>query len=520
MQTEVKTFRDYLGIVKRRKKSIAVPVLIVFAISVLVSVLMPPTYKSTSTILIEEQEIPRDYIVSTVAGYAEQRLQTINQRVMSATKLLEIINKYHLYAELRKRRTNEEIIEKMRKDIKLETVSAEVDDPRVGRSSKVTIAFAISYYGRNAGTVQQIANVLASLYLEENLKVRGQQSEGAARFFQEEMQRVQGKMAELDGKLTAYKEKNITTLPDLAQNNLQEMSRAEQTVEQLTDQLRTLKEKESAFKTQLAGIPTDAEVQSKARLNELKVKLVNLKSRVSDQYPDVSKLKQEIEELEKKSGDPKRDTSIGKADNLSYVTIEAQLAGARSEIESVRRQIDASARKRDDYRRRINLSPRVEEGYKTLFIERTNFQAKYDDLMKKYMEANVSMGLEKGQMGERFTLIDPARLPEMPIRPNIPVFLLVGLVLGATTGGGLAAFCEVSDRTFHTAEALSRTLRVATVCGIPEILTPRVIARGVRKRRIIVISTVLVLIVTVLAFHFLVMDLDVLWARMQRRLSL
>jgi polysaccharide chain length determinant protein (PEP-CTERM system associated) len=523
MQTDVKNFRDYIEIVKRRKKSILLPTAIIFALAATLSLVMTPEYKSTSTILIEEQEIPRDYIVSTVAGYAEQRLQTINQRVMSATKLLEIINKYNLYSDLRKRKTNEEIIEKMRKDIKLETVSAEVDDPRAGRSAKVTIAFTISYVGVNPGTVQQISNVLASLYLEENLKVRGQQSEGAAKFFQEEMQRVQVKMADLDGKLAAYKERNVTTLPDLTQTNLQELYRVEQNTEQLNDQLKTLKEKEISLKTQLAGIPTDAETQEKTRLNELRVKLVNLRSRVSDEYPDVVKLKQEIAELEKKSRDKKQDVTagtVGKADNLSYVTIEAQLSGTRSEIESVKRQIDASVRKRDDYRRRIAVSPKVEEGYKALFIERTNTQAKYDDLMKKYMEANVAQGLEKGQMGERFTLIDPARLPETPVRPNIPVFLLAGLVLGVTAGGGFAAFGEASDKAAYTVDTLARTLSVPLLLGIPEIVSPREITRRKKRRNVIIIATVLLIIVAVVAFNYLVMDLDVFWAKLQRRLSL
>ncbi len=460
MQTEVKGFHDYVEIVKRRKKWIILSVLIVFAIAATVSLVMPSIYKSTSTILIEEQEIPHDYIVSTVAGYAEQRLQAINQRVMSATKLIEIINKYNLYSDRRKRWTNEEIIEKMRKDIKFETVSAELDDPRSGRS-KVTIAFTISYWGENPGTVQQISNVLASLYLEENLKVRGQQAEGAAKFFQEEMRNVQAKMADMDSKLAGYKEKNINSLPDLAQTNLQELNRLDQNVEQLNDQLKMLKEKEISLKTQLAGIPTDSELKEKTRLNDLRVSLNDLKSRFSDEYPDVIKMKQEIAELEKKSRDQKEDTA-----------------------------------------------------------QRTNLQAKYDDLMKKYMEANVAQGLEKGQMGDRFTLIDPARLPEKPVRPNIPVFLLAGLVLGVTTGAGVAAVKEAGDKTIYTVDALARVLSVPLVSGIPEIVTPQVVARRKRRRIVIIIATVLFLIVAVVAFHFLVMDLDVFWARLSRRLSL
>ena len=94
------------------------------------AIVWPRTYRSTSTILIEEQEIPRDFVVTTVTGYADERLQSINQRIMSTTRLLEIINRFNLYADLRKRMTTEEVVEIMRKDIKFETISADVMDKK------------------------------------------------------------------------------------------------------------------------------------------------------------------------------------------------------------------------------------------------------------------------------------------------------------------------------------------------------------------------------------------------------
>ena len=100
------------------------------------------------------------------------------------------------------------------------------------------------------------------------------------------------------------------------------------------------------------------------------------------------------------------------ANNPSYVTIASQLAGVQSDIESVKRQIADTRRKREDYIKRTEAGPRVEETYKALMVERTNTETKYQDLMKRVMEARVAQGLEKEQMGEKFTLIDPARLPE------------------------------------------------------------------------------------------------------------
>jgi polysaccharide chain length determinant protein (PEP-CTERM system associated) len=518
--TTIKTFHDYLKIVRRRKKSILLPILIVFSLAVIVSVAIPRVYKSSSTILIEAQEIPPEYVTSTLNNFAEQRLLSINQRVMSATKLLEIINKYNLYSDLRKKLTSEEVIEKMRKDIKFDTVSAEVDNQRAARSAKVTIAFTISYYGRNPGVTQQIANVLASLYLDENLKVREQQSAGAAKFFDDELKGVKARMAELDAQLAVYKEKHVDALPELNQLNYQELARLGQNVDQLYDQLRGLKEKESNLRTQLAGIPSDAEMQKKTHLNELKVQLVNLKTRFSDEYPDVIKIRQEIADLEKARKDKEEDATPGKNDNMTQALVASQLAGAQAEMESVKRQIAILTEKRNDMRRRVNASPRVEEGYKALFTERTDVQAKYDDLMKKYMEANVARSLEKEQMGERFTLLDAARLPEAPVIPNVPVILLVGLVLGTTGGAGIAAYNEISDTAVYSADALARIMPFPIVAGLPEIVTEEDRARRRSRRRLAVIGTVILAIVALAAIHFLIMDLDVFWARLMRKLAI
>src|SRR5665647_3510670 len=126
MEEDVKTIHDYLDILKRRKWALILPVCIVFFIAFVVALLLPPVYRSTTTILIEEQEIPIDFVRTTITGFAEQRLQQLNQRVMSSPKLLEIINRFNLYDDLKKKLSIEEILDGMRKDIKLTTISADI----------------------------------------------------------------------------------------------------------------------------------------------------------------------------------------------------------------------------------------------------------------------------------------------------------------------------------------------------------------------------------------------------------
>jgi len=519
MDQDVKTLGDVIAIVKRRKNYLIWPAVGVFLLSVIIAFAWPPTYRSTSTILIEEQEIPREYVMATVSSYAEQRLQTINQRIMSSTRLTEVINRFNLYADLKGRWPMEEIIDKMRKkDVKFELISADVIDRRTGRPTVATIAFSLAYEGRNPAVVQQVANVLASLYLEENLRVREQQTEGATKFMAEERKSVEEQLAEVDKKIAEFKQGNLNTLPELSQYNIQTIDRIDQDIDRFHSQLKELREKENYLHTQLASIPPDASNPDKDRLRELRVKLVNLESRFTDEYPDVKKTKAEIADLEKKIKTTGQNPIDSKPDNPAYVTLSAQLSGVRSEIDSVKRQIGSFEAKRDDYRRRISRSPRVEESYRALMSERNSLQAKYEDITKKSMEARTASGLEKGQMGERFTLIDAARLPEKPVFPNIPAILLIGLVLGIGAGVGSAALKEISDQSVRSAGALSSALGLPVLAVIPDILTKEDTAEDKQQRKQILIGVAVVVVAAILIFHFFVMDLDILWAKAMRRM--
>jgi succinoglycan biosynthesis transport protein ExoP len=512
-------FGDVVRIIKRRRLGLLVPALAVVLLSVVIVLVWDPVYRSTSIILIEEQEISRDYVMATVTSYADERLQTINQRVMSAARLLEVIDRFKLYADKRSRLTTEEIIEDMRKkDIKFETITADVVDRRTGRPTAATIAFSVSYQGKNPQVVQQVANVLASLYLEENIKVVGQQTAGAAKFLEDEMNSVQANLNVLEKKISAYKEKNPHALPELYQFNLQALDWSERNYDQLSDQLRSLREKESYLQTELATMVPDAINQDKDRLKELRVLLVSLKARYSEAYPDVIRTKAEIVELENKlqskGGQPE---VVEKPDNPAYISQAAQLASIQSEIKSVKRQIEELDQKRNEYRQRLEQSPRVEEGYKKLLVERNNTQLKYDDLMKKFMDAKVAAGLERGQMGERFTLIDPARLPEKPIRPNRPAILLIGLILGIGAGIGTAFFQETSDHSARRSEDLTAAFPFPVLAEIPEIVTLEDELRKRKRMKIFVGVSVLMLVMLVIVTHVFVMDLDVLWARVSRK---
>jgi hypothetical protein len=153
-------------------------------------------------------------------------------------------------------------------------------------------------------------------------------------------------------------------------------------------------------------------------------------------------------------------------------------------------------------------------------VQRNNAQSKYDELMKRVMEARVAQGLEKEQMGERFTLIDPARLPEKPVKPNVPAILLIGLFLGIGSGVGTLSLREYNDQSARHPDQLSDGTNHFVLGSIPLIVTEDDRRQVRNRRRRVGVAIGIGVVVAILLFHFLVMDLEVLWAKVSQRLMM
>lgn len=523
-ETPVMTQIDYAAIIKRRKWCMLAPFAVVFILVASIALLLPPTYRSSSTILIEQQDIPVDFVKATVSTYAEQQLQIINQRIMSSTRLLDIINRFGLYRDLRDKKATEEIVALMRDNIKLNPVSVDVVDPKTGRPATATIAFTLSYEGeREPQKVYQVANVLASLFLEENVVTRERQAGEVSKFLESELAKVKTDLSLIDSKVAAFKEKNTNTLPELVQVNMQSVHDTERSVDMLTERMSQLREKEGQLNSQLASTPAQFREKdaAKQRLSDLKIQLTNLRQQFSEEHPDVVKTRTEIADLEQRLAQ----ASHGKGakdqpDNPAYITLSAELAGVRTEIKSTQAQLVDLRKRLSGYQRNIFSAPQVENEYKELMMARNNTQAKYDDLMRKVMEARVSQGLEKEQKGERFTIIDPARMPEKPSKPNRLAIMLIGLILSIGAGVGNGAVQEYLDKSVRSAKALSFETGFPVLASIPEITLDE---DKDRIRKIVTIAAAAggaTIVLGMAAFHFLVMDLSIFWIKLIRYMGM
>ena len=510
---------EYLAILRQRKWSLILPMVGIMVLSLAVAFLLPSVYRSDATIFIEEQEVPTDYVASTVTTYAEQRIQAIYQRIMTFTPLLDIIIEHGLYTELRNKYSSEEIVEKMRLDTTLEPISTEILDRRTGRPGTATIAFVLGYEGRNPQKVLRVANKLVSLFLEQNLKQRVQQVEETSSFLESEIARIKIDLSKSESELAVFKQKHINELPEMMQVNLQGLNNIERSLETINQQISSLKERESYFQSQVANQNPSLSNESRSRLEELKIQLVALTKNFSDEYPDVKKTRAEIAELEQILAASGSD-SKALPNNPAYITLSAQLASAQAELNSVKEQRAHLLSEADEYKRRLAATPGVEDEYNALISSRRSNQDKYEDLLAKLMEAKVAHGLEKGQKGERFTLAEAPRLPEKPFKPNRLIIVVIGIVLGIGAGVGTLALREFTDMSVRSADRLSQLTAMPILATVPVIVTPHYVNR--RRMRIVFISIAFLVVVAVgiAVFHFQVMDLDVFWVKLMRKISM
>lgn len=580
MEEQTKDLRDYIDAFRRRRTTILLVVLSMFAVSVIVALLWPPTYRSTATILIEEQEIPPDLIRSTITTYATQRIETIKQRVMTRANLMQIIEKYNLYVDERRRKTTEEVQESMRKDIKVETLSADVVDPRSGRPMPVTIAFTLYYEGKVPEVTQRVANELTSLYLNENLKSRTEKASETYSFLSVEAEKLAQYIAELETQLATFKEKNTDRLPELTQLNMQLIERTERELTDIENQLRSMDDRKFYLEGQLAQINPMSPMVGESgerildpvtRLKMLRSDYASATARYAPDHPDVVRMRREIEGMEKKTGmidssseqakelaksrtelastrekysedhpdvihltkavasmeeslkqrssAPEKDIAKEKPENPAYITLQAQLEGIKSQAQALVAQRSTLKVKLGEYEKRIQQTPEVERKYLTLKRDYENSVRRYQEIKAKQMEAQVGQELEKERKGERFSLIDPPQLPEEPIKPNRPAIIILGFLLSMASGLGYAAVAESMDSSVRGARGVMALLESPPLSVIPYMPDEEDTARAVKTRKIVIASIAGSFVLILLLAHFLWTPLDVLWFRGLRKVD-
>jgi uncharacterized protein involved in exopolysaccharide biosynthesis len=553
---------DVLGALRRRKWiGLAIGVVGVSA-TVAVVKTWPATYQSTATILIEEPDVPADLVKSTVSTFANDRLQVIQQRVMTSQHLNEIIDRFNLYPEKQKTAPRSALINNMRSMVDLEVVSANItgqQQPRTRQQPQASIAFTLSFENEDPSVAQQVANRLTDLYLAENDRTRQEKAAGTTQFLTEQAQKLYGDVQSLEKRLLDLRSKYNGSLPEQFAMNTQLLNQAQAQLMQNRADLQILTDKKTYLQSQLGTVspytPMTANgrpATPQAQLMALELQYSDLSGRYGAKHPDVVRLQRQIEVMKKQIGGvdhvaldqakystmqaqlndalqrygekhpdvqrlrrqldelkaqmaaapaPTLTAPQGPPDNPMYMQLQNQLADADSQIRGMNDRSVALEANVAELQKRILQTPTVEAEYSSLQSQHTVALQRYQSFKDKEADAQVAENMEQQSKGETFSVIEPPQYPDVPEKPNRKLLGAIGIFLTGMLAAAAMVAIDMLDPRIYEPKSLMHAFGEMPLATVPYIRTSDEL-RGHRLRMIGVASVAVILMAGILALAF------------------
>ena len=532
------TLRDYLDIARRRWLWFVLPFGLLSAIAGAVAIWIPPVYESKGTILIESQQIPDELIRSTVTSYADERIQVIQQLVMTRENLLRIVEKYDLFPGVRSEMTVSEQVDLVRERITIGKVAG--DDAR--SRSRNTIAFSVGFEDPVPARAYAVANELVTLFLEENVKTRTARASETTDFLTQEAGKLKTDLEVIEEQIASYKQENGQALPEHLDLHMSMLERTETRikateldVKAAEDELRFLQIERSAVASGIVASSTPGSPASPAStgqgLTQAEAELARLQGLYSDKHPDVRRQRALVEALREQfamaeqsvvaeQGDDATDTLASiRSGNLDVARVDAQIDSVRDRIQALNRRAGELELQRAELEAIIIQTPQVQRALASLTRDYENTLAKYKEIQAKEMEAKVAESLEEGRKAERFSLIEPPVRPERPVKPNRRKITLLGMILAGLVSFALVVVLEASDQRVRGSSAMLRLFGEHPLVAVPYITTAAEIARRKRLQWGMAGGSAAAVVVALVGIHFFYQPLDLLAIKVMARLG-
>ena len=447
---------------------------------------LPPTYRVETSILVESQRIPEKFVSATVTPDLQDRLNTLSDQVLSYPRLMALIRKFDLYPVERRNHAQEEVVDLMRSDIKIKAA-----DSTPGHAG----SFQISYEGPNPVVITRVVQEIANFFIDENLRERQGEAEGTSEFLEGQLAEAKQRLEQQEAILSRYKMQYNGELPEqesalLASSGqtkveltgIQDaLNRAQQNKTLLEATLanaqsadatltQMLQEGAPAPQLTLSGQGTQAVAAPQKESERLEAQLASLQMRYGDQYPDVRHLKEELErvrEVERRSAASAPKVSAGEgaaqaappvptgarlspaaqqniiASRERIADLKRQIAAVNAEIANLEKQRQSVMTDLNALELRIENLPLREQQLASVTRDYDTTQKAYQSLLDKKLSADVAADMEKRQKAERFVPLDPARVPEKPIKPKREILDAGGCFIALIISIALAVGLEL-----------------------------------------------------------------------------
>lgn len=577
MATEVKGFAEHFGGFKRHIKLAIATFTVIMVFGVGFAVSLPDVYRASAFILVEEQEIPEEIVRSTVTTYTTRQLTTLNEKILTLSNLVGLIEEFDLYQQERRSTPVELLALEMRQKISVDTQQRDSVGAN-GLPSLYVVGFSISFEDENPEVTKQVVDELAARYLEGNLRVRSEQTAETEQFLASEIERLEEQITELEGELVVFKEENAETLPSLSSSNMQMMIRADQDLMNIERGRAALNENRLSIEAQMATVdPTSAvrladgsvalspQDQLKALQTQLSIyeskysdnhpdviaarrDIASLKERFgidvdlvqldeniavtkadlavaqekySDQHPDVIGLRATLAQLEaeRASAEQRQMESKTVPDNPAYISLQTAMAKLDAEEKALDMQEAEMRSRMTEYERRLMETPKVEKELAALSRKLSSTSNRYWVLRDKQFAAQMGVTLENQNKGEQMLLIEPARVPLRPFKPNRPAIITLTFLFALVAGVGITQLADALDKSIRDSAGIISVQGVAPLVEIPYIFNEAELAQSMKMRKMAIAAAPAGVLLLIVAVHFTLQPLDVLFYAVAARLG-
>jgi polysaccharide chain length determinant protein (PEP-CTERM system associated) len=473
------TIEDYKTILRRRKWLLIIPAVVFSVSAYAVSLFLPARYKSETVVLVEAPAVSSE-LVRPIGGDTNQRLATMREEILSRTRLQQIIEKFNLYREDRSKRSMEELVASLRSSIDVSAVR-----PMDRTNASGLPGFSIDVIAAQPQLAQQICTEITSMFLQQNVIVSERKAEDTTDFINRQLQEAKVKLDDQDARLADFQRRYTGALPDEAQTNFSLLSGLASQLDSVTQSInRAQQDKlflESELSQQIATAKLSQTVGNPDALSRqlaaLQDQLAALRTRYTDEHPDVTKVKNEISQLQQRMNEQAAPTHADNETEKPGASVDTpQVQQLRAQLH----QIDVTIHERmaeqlrlreqiDRVQARLELTPAVAQQYKALTRDYQTALNIYTDLLKKQNDSEMSRDLLRRQQGEQFRVLDPPSLPQEPTFPNRRLFAFGGLAGGVGFGLAIAFLLETQDTTLRTDKDVEHLLKLPTLAVIPAI---------------------------------------------------
>ena len=468
---------DVIEIILRRRWWIIIPFILSIVVGICLAFMLPKMYQAETLVLIQPQKVPTDYVQSVVTTDTDSRLEAISRQILSRSNLEKIMQDFNLFAgpEFETMYMEDKVAD-LKERISVQLIRREIPGYRGNRNA---YAFTITFEGKEPEKVMNVTNALATYFMDENIRIRETEAIGTSDFLEGELNSIREELAANEKKQREYREKYMGELPQQLASNMGMLIRIEEQLKAKQTNLLGAKNKlalimnqisEGAFLFGQGAVVTGdgriiSDVEQSISLEQAKEMLSYLQSRYTENHPDIIRIKKIISDLEQKNKKNGEDTSGGSKyippnAKMEVELIKVNINTLMETISNLKSQIQA-------YEKRIENTPAREQELSSLQRDYQNLKASYDVLLNKKLESEVSVSMEKKQKGQKFQVLDSARLPEKPSFPNMKILFLLCLAAGPNIGLGLVFLLEYLNTSFRNPKDIEFYLGVPVLATVP-----------------------------------------------------